>query len=137
MRRRVATARVARLATVAEGARPHIVPITFALAGDVLYTAVDAKPKRSRDLKRLRNIDALPDVAILVDSYDDDWSKLWWCRLDGHAHVESAGNEFEKGRLVLADKYPQYRVQAPAGPVIVVGVTGWSGWTASEHKGEM
>jgi len=66
-----------------------------------------------------------------VDSYDDEWSRLWWCRLDGRARVEDAGNDFEKGRLALADKYPQYRVGAPAGPVIVVDVTRWSGWSAS------
>lgn len=131
MRRRAAIARVARLATIDRRSRPHVVPITFALVDDVLYTAVDAKPKRHRDLKRLRNIATSPDVAILVDSYDDEWSKLWWCRMDGRARVESAGHDFEKGRLALADKYPQYRVEAPAGPVIVIEVTRWSGWSAT------
>lgn len=121
---------MARLATVGDSL-PHIVPITFAIAGDVLYSAVDAKPKRSRDLKRLRNIEASAEVAVLVDSYEDDWSRLWWCRLDGRARVETAGFEFDRGCLVLADKYPQYRVEAPAGPLIVVDVTRWSGWSAS------
>jgi PPOX class probable F420-dependent enzyme len=136
VRRRVRIARVARLATVGDDGRPHLVPITFALAGDVVYSAVDAKPKRSRDLKRLRNIAGSPDVAVLVDAYDDDWSKLWWCRLEGRARIEESGSEFEKARVVLADKYSQYRVDAPAGPVIAIDVIRWTGWTASEDKGE-
>ena len=82
-RRRFAAARVARLATADAAGRPHIVPITFAVDGDVVYSAVDAKPKRRTALKRLANIAANPAVALLVDHYADDWNELWWVRADG------------------------------------------------------
>ena len=86
-RRRFASARVARLATVTAGNDPHLVPICFAVQGDTIYSAVDAKPKTTRDLKRLRNIEANPRVTLLVDHYEDDWEQVWWVRVDGTAHV--------------------------------------------------
>jgi PPOX class probable F420-dependent enzyme len=101
------------------------------LVDDTLYTALDAKPKRSRDLRRLRNIEGNPEVAVLVDEYHDDWSRLWWCRLDGRARVVSDGERFEIGLQRLAEKYRQYRDDPPAGPVIVVDVTAVSGWSAA------
>src|SRR5579864_3711889 len=81
MRKRLAEARVAHLATMGPGSRPHIVPITFALDGEAIYFAVDAKPKRTTDLQRLRNIAANPAVAVLIDRYDEDWTRLWWVRV--------------------------------------------------------
>src|ERR1019366_5972159 len=78
-------AQVARLATVTSAGRPHIVPVTFAVAGDYIYTAVDAKPKATANLQRLRNIRANPQVAVLADHYDDDWTALWWARAAGRA----------------------------------------------------
>ena len=86
-RRRFAAARVARLATVAGDGQPHLVPVVFAVEGDTVLIAVDAKPKRHRALKRLRNIADHPAVSLLVDHYDDDWSALWWVRADGVATV--------------------------------------------------
>ena len=80
-------ARVARLATVDEQGRPHVVPICFAVDGDLLYTAVDAKPKRTRELRRLRNVEANPAVEVVIDHWDEDWSRLWWVRLSGQARV--------------------------------------------------
>src|SRR4051794_4921374 len=83
-RERFAAARVARLAT----SGPHIVPICFALDGDTIWSAVDAKPKRTRALRRLENIARDPRVSVLTDHYDDsDWSRLWWARADGTATV--------------------------------------------------
>ncbi len=82
-RRRFASARVARLATADAGGRPHIVPIVFAVEGDIIYSAVDHKPKRTTALRRLANMAENPFVALLVDYYDDDWSRLWWARADG------------------------------------------------------
>lgn len=81
----VTEARVARLSTTRADGRPHVVPMTFALLSggehaDALVTAVDAKPKRTTDLQRLRNIAANPAVSVLVDHYDDDWTQLWWVR---------------------------------------------------------
>jgi PPOX class probable F420-dependent enzyme len=118
---------VARLATVDANGRPHVVPICFVLEGDTLYTAVDEKPKRSRQLKRLANIEADPHVEVVIDHYEDDWSRLWWVRLRGVARIVEDPHAVE----LLAAKYPQYREQPPAGPVIAVSVEERSEWTAS------
>jgi PPOX class probable F420-dependent enzyme len=118
---------VARLATVSASGMPHLVPVTFALRGDTLAIAVDHKPKRTTDLKRLRNIEANPRVSLLVDHYDDDWDRLWWVRADGTARV--APNDEERVGWLVA-KYPQYAETAPAGPVILVEVTTWRSWSA-------
>jgi PPOX class probable F420-dependent enzyme len=118
---------VARLATVDANGRPHVVPICFVLEGDTLYTAVDEKPKRSRRLKRLANIEVDPHVEVVIDHYEDDWSRLWWVRLRGVARIVEDPHAVE----LLAAKYPQYREQPPAGPVIAVSVEERSEWTAS------
>jgi PPOX class probable F420-dependent enzyme len=130
MRRRVAEARVARLGTVTADGRPHLVPCCFALDRDVIYTGVDAvKSKSTRALRRLDNIRAQPATCLLVDHYDDDWSALWWVRLDGDARVlEDGSSEELAGRALLAEKYPQYRGDGLPGPLIAVGVTRWTAW---------
>jgi PPOX class probable F420-dependent enzyme len=126
-----ATARVARLATVGAGGRPHLVPIVFAVAGDAVYSAVDAKPKRTRALKRLENVARDPRVALLADHYDDaDWGALWWVRADGVARVLDDGAEAERAVALLSERYEQYRAQPPRGPVLAVAVERWSGWRA-------
>jgi PPOX class probable F420-dependent enzyme len=130
-RRRFAEAPVARLATAGADARPHIVPIVFAVAGDTIYSAVDAKPKRTTALRRLANVAANPAVAVLVDHYDDDWTRLWWARADGSGRVLAGGEPGRDDALAaLADRYPQYREQRPEGPVLVIDVERWSGWAA-------
>lgn len=132
-RRRFAASRVARLATVSSDAFPHIVPVTFAVDGDRVYIAIDSKPKRSMDLKRLRNIEANPSVALLADEYDDDWSRLWWARADGHARILAADSEDVHAPIeLLQSRYPQYAEDTPQGPVIEVVVTRWSGWTFTD-----
>lgn len=128
MRERVATARVARLATTTGDHRPHVVPCCFVLAGDVVYSAVDAKPKRTLALRRLANIAADPAVALLVDHYEDDWSALWWVRLDGVARVVAERDERAEAIRLLAAKYPQYARTRPPGDVIAIEVTGWRAW---------
>jgi PPOX class probable F420-dependent enzyme len=130
MRERVAAARSARLATADSGGQPHLVPVVFALDGSYLWIAVDDKPKRSRDLKRLRNIAAQPKVSVLVDHYEEDWSRLWWVRLDGEARVLPAP-EWRRPVDLLCAKYPQYRATPPAGPVIEIRIHGWRGWAAT------
>jgi len=128
-RARFADARVARLATVDAAGRPHLVPFVFALAGDLLYSAVDGKPKSSARLRRLANIRANPAVSVLVDHYADDWSQLWWARADGTAQVldvTDAGAAIE----ALAERYAQYRDAPPTGPAIAISVHQWSGWAA-------
>src|SRR5687767_11619564 len=129
MRQLVGTARVGRLATLAPDGRLHLVPICFALAGDVLYSAVDEKPKRSRRLQRIENVRAQPAVAVLVDHYEDDWSRLWWVRLRGKGQVVEHGPELEAALRVLAEKYEQYRNQPPGGPVLAIAVEEWRGWS--------
>jgi PPOX class probable F420-dependent enzyme len=130
MRERVAEARIGRLATINADGRPHLVPLCFALDGDVLYSAVDEKPKRSKRLKRLENIRNRPEVAVIVDHYDEDWTQLWWVRLDGTARVLDTGSEREHALALLRSKYEQYRVQPPTGPVIVVRIERWRGWSS-------
>jgi PPOX class probable F420-dependent enzyme len=129
--RRAAAATMARMATSSEDGQPHIVPITFAIEGQVLFFAVDAKPKRTADLKRLRNIAANPAVSILIDHYEDDWKKLWWIRLDGRAGIVGGHDEIERALDMLAERYPQYRINRPDGPVVAVSVERASGWSAA------
>ena len=130
-RRRFAAVAVARLATVSPGGRPHLVPVTFAVDGDVIYTAVDAKPKTTTRLARLRNIAAEPRVAILADHYEPDWDRLWWVRADGLASILGEPTDRARPLELLAARYPQYRAAPPGGPVIRVQVERWTGWAAS------
>jgi PPOX class probable F420-dependent enzyme len=127
-----ARARIARLATVDAAGRPHLVPLAFAVTGNEIFSAVDAKPKRTTNLRRLENVRANPQVALLADHYDDsDWDALWWVRADGTARVlEAEDVEARSGLALLAERYPQYRVQPPRGPVLAIAVTRWSGWRA-------
>jgi len=127
---RLTTARVARLATIDPDGRPHLVPIVFALDGDTLYSAVDRKPKRSKTLRRIENARARPDVTILVDRYEDDWSRLWWIRLRGRARVLDEGEERKRALELLAEKYPQYRTDPPDGPVLAVHITEVRTWAS-------
>ena len=130
-RARFEEASVAHLATVGADGAPHIVPVTFALNGDTLYTAVDAKPKRGSPLRRFRNVAANPRVAVLVDRYDADWTRLWWARADGSARVVTDGDELERALSALRARHPQYARVALTGPAIVMAVDRWSGWSAA------
>ena len=129
---RLTAASVARLATIDPDGRPHLVPIVFALDGDTLYSAVDRKPKRSSRLRRIENARARPDVTILVDHYEEDWSRLGWIRLRGRARVLDDGPERERALELLAAKYPQYRSEPPDGPVLAVAVSEVSEWRAAD-----
>ena len=131
MRRRAQAARVARLATVDAGGRPHIVPICFVLVDETLYFAIDAKPKSTTNLKRLRNIAGKPNVSILIDHYENDWSRLWWVRLDGSARIVTADVEIERAMDLLVQRYAQYRATRPPGPVVAVEIDSMSGWSAA------
>jgi PPOX class probable F420-dependent enzyme len=124
-------ARVARLATVGPDGRPHVVPVCFAAEGSTLYTAVDEKPKRTRRLRRLENIERDPRVEVLVDHYEDDWSRLWWLRLRGTARVVEHD---ERALELLVSKYPQYRRQPPRGPFVVVSISDRIEWSARREE---
>lgn len=134
-RERFAAARVARLASADAAGRPHLVPVVFAVAGELVVMAVDHKPKRSTRLRRLANIRANPAVCLLADCYREDWDQLWWARADGRARVlPPADRSTTAARHValLTRKYPQqYADRPPAGEVVEVHVTGWSGWRAA------
>jgi PPOX class probable F420-dependent enzyme len=124
---RLAAARVGRLATVAPDGRPHVVAVCFAVAGGRIFSAVDQKPKRTRALARLENVRATGRASLLVDHYEEDWSQLWWVRVDGAAEVIDS----EAAIDVLASKYEQYRTARPAGPVIAIAPERWRSWIPS------
>jgi PPOX class probable F420-dependent enzyme len=127
-RRRFGDGRVARLATVDRHRRPRVVPCCFVLAGDVVYSAVDEKPKRSPDLARLRDMAENPDVTIVVDHYEEDWDEVWWARVRGRARMTEDAEE-ARGAALLRAKYPQYEAHQLA-RVVAIDVTEVSGWAA-------
>jgi PPOX class probable F420-dependent enzyme len=133
-RRRVEEARVGRLGSLDPSGRLHLVPICFALEGSTLYSAVDAKPKRSRALRRLDNVRVNPDVCVLVDRYEEDWSLLWWVRLRGRARVLEPGAEQERATRLLRRKYVQYRGDPLDGPVLAVEIEEWRSWSAARRQ---
>ena len=130
-RQRFGRVRVARLATVSADGQPHLVPVTFAMDGDVIYTAVDAKPKSTRLLRRLGNISANPRVCLLADHYADDWSALWWVRADGLGMIIRDAGAMAAPFSLLAGRYRQYDADPPEGPVIAIQVSTWTGWSAT------
>jgi PPOX class probable F420-dependent enzyme len=102
-------ARVARLGTADAGGQPLVVPVCYAFDGQQVYSAVDAKPKRTRTLRRLRNIAENPRVSLLVDEYDEEWSRLRWVIVEGRAEILPGGAELDRAVALLTAKYPQYR----------------------------
>jgi PPOX class probable F420-dependent enzyme len=129
MRRRVASARVGHLGTA--GPRPHVVPVCYVLVADTAFTAVDHKPKRSARLRRIANVEATGWACLLVDEYHDDWTRLWWVRIDGPARMVDDAGEAARAIDALAAKYPQYAQRRPSGPVLALEAERWSGWQAS------
>ena len=133
-RRRFSDARVARLATVRADGRPHLVPIVFAVEGDVIHSIADPKPKRGLDLLRHRNLAAHPAASLLVDVYDESWDQLWWARADGIGRVVAEGAERETALRLLRAKYPQYAAwDVPFGAATLIEVRRWSGWELAER----
>jgi len=102
-------ARVGRLATVGGDGRPLVVPVCYVFDGALIYSAVDAKPKRTRELRRLRNIAENPQVSLVVDEWDEDWTRLRYVIVEGRAGVLTDGAEFSRAVDLLVAKYPQYR----------------------------
>lgn len=117
---------MARLATVSGDGSPHLVPIVYALSDGRIVSAVDHKPKSTTTLRRLDNIAVNPFVCVLVDEYDEDWTRLWWARADGWARVI---DDYDLAPLIA--RYEQYGSHPPPGPAIVIEVDRWSGWSAS------
>jgi PPOX class probable F420-dependent enzyme len=129
-RSRLEAARIGRLATVRADGRPHVVPIVFAVDGDLVYSIADPKPKRSPDLLRHRNIAANPAVSLLVDEYEESWERIWWVRVDGTARIVDDGPERDTAIRLLRAKYPQYETwTTPFGAAMVMRVQRWTSWT--------
>lgn len=130
---RFAAATVARLATLRPDGSPRLVPITFAVVDGLICSAIDAvKPKRTTSLARLDDVRRDPGVGLIVDRYDEDWSRLWWVRMDGTArvHEASADGQLARAADALRMKYPAYRDTELAGPFLVVSPLRWAGWAA-------
>ena len=131
MRRKVAEARVARVGTLDERGRVHLVPVVYVVDGDIWYSPSDAGP---RPAKRLRNVLADPRATVLIDDYDEIWSRVWWVRLRGQGRVVESEAEGERARRLLVAKYSQF-ADAPAaeaaGPVMAIDIQGWAGWAYS------
>ena len=119
---RLAGARVGHLATAGADGHPHVVPFVFAVEGGRIVSAIDHKPKRSLNLRRLRNIGANPAVSVLVDHYEEDWTRLWWVRADGQGRVVAEGPEYRDVIVTLVAKYDHYLKKPPDGPVIVIDI---------------
>ena len=123
-------ARVARLATADAKGVPYLVPVCFAIVGNSLYITIDEKPKRTDvPLKRLRNILENPEVAITVDRWDEDWTRLAWVMLRGRAEILPDGDEHDRAQARLRERYPQYRSMdlAPL-PVIALRIARVTTW---------
>ena len=127
----LAGCRVGHLGTILPGGDPHIVPVTFAVLGKTVVTMVDHKPKSTTRLQRLVNIERHPRATVLADSYSEDWSELWWVRVDGEAAIHEDDTAWREARNALAHKYDQYRDQMPQGPAVVVSIDRISSWEST------
>jgi PPOX class probable F420-dependent enzyme len=126
-------ARRGYLGTIGSDGGPRVLPVCFTWAGDVVWTAIDAKPKRTEEPQRLRDIDANPKASFTVDRWDEDWSRLAWLQARGEARVLGEGDETERVLSALADKYSQYASTPLTGPVIRIDVESWVGWSAASE----
>jgi PPOX class probable F420-dependent enzyme len=130
-RRFLAQQRIAHLATADRGAVPHVVPVCFAVAGGTLYITIDEKPKRrpAGALKRLENIAENPAVAVVVDRYKEDWTRLGWVMLHGRADILREGQEHQHAQALLRSRYPQLAaMQIAIYPVIAVRIERTRSW---------
>jgi PPOX class probable F420-dependent enzyme len=130
----VAAHRVARLATADAAGRPHVVPICYALIRDTVYFTIDEKPKKKPTaLKRLANLSANPQAALVVDRYDEDWAKLGWVMVQGPADILAAGAEHDAAQTALRERYPQLAaMRIEALPVVAVRTQHVSSWGCLE-----
>ncbi len=128
--RLLAGERVAILASVGPEGGPHLVPVVFAISGELVVTAIDWKPKSGRRLRRLQNIEANPRVSVIASAYSEDWSRLWWARVDGEATIHHGDRVWDSAVAALIDKYAQYQNRPPEGEVIAILPIKASSWNA-------
>jgi PPOX class probable F420-dependent enzyme len=127
----VGTARVAHMATADSSAAPHLIPICFVYDGGFFYSVLDRKPKRASltGLKRVRNIISNPQVALVVDHYEEDWGRLWYVLVSGAAELIDQGEEHQRAIALLRDKYEQYRdMDIASNPVIKITASRFTSW---------
>src|ERR1700738_2613327 len=125
----LATKRVGHLATANARGIPHVVPVCFAVVGDSAYITIDEKPKGAAPLKRVRNILENPAVALVVDRYDEDWTRLGWVMLRGRAEILRAGTEHDHAQELLRSRYRQLAaMQIADRPVIAVRLERVKSW---------
>jgi PPOX class probable F420-dependent enzyme len=135
----LAGAPVARLAYAGVDGRPRVLPVTFAVAGESVWSAIDDKPKRTREPARIAALRRRPDAALLVDVYHDDWSRLAWVQVTGRVELvtipapgEEDADHAEPAVAALAAKYPQYAERTPPGPLLRLVVARAVHWRASD-----
>ena len=135
-RRFLAAQRVARFATADAQGQPHVVPVCYSLIDESVYFTIDEKPKQAdvRRLKRLRNIEQNPKVALVVDHYDENWSQLGWVMLRGKAEILDDGDEHAAAQRELRERYPQYQtMQLSALPVVAIRIRHVATWGALQR----
>jgi PPOX class probable F420-dependent enzyme len=136
-RRFLEAGRVARLATADAAGRPHVVPVCYALIASTVYFTIDEKPKRrpGARLKRLSNLRANPWAALVVDHYDEDWTRLGWCMVQGRAEILDSGPEHDQAQTRLRARYPQLAtMRIDALPVVAVRLDHASSWGRLEGE---
>lgn len=119
------------LVTVRPNGQPHVVPVTYALAGNSVVTMIDHKPKTTDRLQRLINIENNPVATLMSDHYSEDWSALWWVRVDGEASIHIGGRVWEESAAALRAKYGQYAENSPRGPAVVISVDRVTSWEST------
>jgi PPOX class probable F420-dependent enzyme len=138
-RRFLATRRIGYLATADRSANPHVVPVCFAISDDTLYVTIDEKPKRNpgRPLKRQRNIVENACAAVVVDRYDEDWTRLGWVMMRGRAEILDSGKEHDSAQSMLRSRYPQLAaMQIASQPVIALRIDRTTSWGNLSASGE-
>jgi PPOX class probable F420-dependent enzyme len=126
----LSSARVARLGLLDERDLPRVLPVTFAVFEGAVWSAIDQKPKRAGEPARVRRLRRRPDAALLVDRYDEDWSRLAWVELRGPVTIQPIGPALD----ALALRYDQYRADPPPGPLLRLEVRDAVWWRASENS---
>jgi len=126
------SARSGHLATADAKGRPHVIPVCYVFDGEAIYSVLDAKPKSTplRQLRRVRNILANPQVSLVVDHYEEDWSRLRYVLVSGEAGLLEAGEEWSRAIVLLREKYPQYRdMNLDESPVIKITPVRFTPWS--------
>ena len=119
------------LVTVRPNGQPHVVPVTYALTGNSVVTMIDHKPKTTDRLQRLINIENNPVATLMSDHYSEDWTALWWVRVDGEASIHIGDRVWEESAAALRAKYGQYAENSPRGPAVVISVDRVTSWEST------